>query len=119
MIAHPLNSCFSDGMARRRAWEGRGWGIELGRSGPDGVVRLWLRGGFSCRRRMLSTSPSSRLPQDVCVQVREKGKKKEGPEHSSMYLLEREERIQLDQAVEVAEEDGYRQEHEVTRIFAE
>jgi hypothetical protein len=38
--------------------------------------------------------------------------------HSLMYLFKREEGIELDQAVKITKQDGYRQEHEVTRIFA-
>lgn len=54
-------------MAARRACENRECRIALGKSGPYGVAMLWLRGGFSCRRKVLCSSPSSRLPQDVCI----------------------------------------------------
>ena len=91
---------------------------ESGMSGPAGVAMLWLGRGFGCNRNWLCSSPSARLPHDVCLLVSVLVRV-EGSERRLSYLFERKERVELDQAMEIAKEDRNWQVGNVSGVLAE
>lgn len=112
--AHPLVSRFCDETLTLLSV----YMTESGMSGPAGVAMLWLGRGFGCNRNWLCSSPSARLPHDVCLLV-SVAARIEGSERRLSYVFERKERVELDQAMKIAKEDRNWQEDDVSGVLAE
>lgn len=112
--AHPLVSRFCEEMLTLLSV----YMTESGMSGPAGVAMLWLGRGFGCRRNWLCSSPSARLPHDVCLLVSVMARI-EGSDRRLSYVFERKERVELDQAMEIAKKDRNWQEDDVSGVLAE
>lgn len=87
---------------------------------PGGVVRDIDRFGRRVRRRLSSLSPSARLPHEVCISVN-MGYQKDMvvPEGFDSYHLQCAKGVNLDQAMEVAEDNRHRKEDDVAWVLPE